>query len=594
MTYTFKLSRRIARIRAPMVAALLFSLAGCNTTDSFTPNDNSPPENNAPELASPGAPQLAATTGGIPIGTFDQPITAFGAQFNGAQRILGSDGMLRDLAEIKARGGRVLLDLAGAQRYWRDAAGHFSMTKWKERVNRYKNINFSSYIDDGTIIGHYIIDEPNDPTNWSGQLVSPATVEEMAKYSKSLWPKMATAVRAEPAYMAQWSGSYQYLDAAWAQYVNWKGSASDYLSKNVATAQKKGLNLIVGLNVTHGNNHDKMTPSQVKSYGSAMLASTYPCAFLSWQYSSDLLSGSMKDAMTYLRSLAQNRSSKSCRIGGSVPAPEPAPAPSPSPSPSPDPVTGSLPFGLFYTPMEEYSTEFTGAVYVADPSYIKGRLDAAQKSQMRMIVRLVGTAASKNSDGTFSLTKWKAQMDKYRNLGLGTYLTDRTFYLHNVVDNPSCASCWGGKAIPWETVEEMARYSKSVWPSLPTVAWAAPSKLAAASFRWTYLDAGWVQYHTGLGDLRTFLSGELNQAGQEGLGLVASLNLQHAGGGDTAPMTASQIKAFGTILASSPPVCALAGYRHDPTYLSQSGIRQALDSVATVAKRRTAGSCVVS
>jgi hypothetical protein len=590
MTYTFKLSRRIARIRAPMVAAaVLFSLAGCNATDTLTPDDNT-----TTELAAPGVAQLAATSGGIPFGTADQPIEVF-SQFHGALRIISPSYLLENLATIKAQGGRVMLDLAGAQRYWTDASGHFSMTKWKERVNRYKNVNFSSYIDDGTIIGHYLIDEPNDPTNWNGQMVPGSTVEEMAKYSKQLWPKMATAVRAEPAYMAEWSGTYQYLDAAWAQYVSWKGSAADYLSKNVAAAQKKGLNLVVGLNVTKGGiDGAKMTPSQVQSWGSAMLASTYPCAFLSWKYGSDLLAGSMKTAMISLQSQAQNRSSKSCRIGASAPAPAPAPSPSPSPSPSPTPVTGSLPFGLVNTPMEAYSTEFTGTVYVADPSYIKGRLAAAQSSSMRMIVRLVGTAQSKNADGTFSLTKWKAQIDRYRSLGLGSYVTGGTFYLHDVVDNPSCASCWGGKPISWETVEEMARYSKSIWPSLPTATWVAPSKLAGASFRWTYLDAGWIQYNTSMGDLRSYLAGELNQAGQEGLGLVVGLNLQHAGGVNTAPMTASQIKAFGTILASSPSACAMAAYRYDAAYLSQTGIRQALDSVASVAKRRTAGSCVGS
>jgi hypothetical protein len=59
-------------------------------------------------------------------------------------------------------------------------------------------------------------------------------------------------------------------------------------------------------------------------------------------------------------------------------------------------------------------------------------------------------------------------------------------------------------------------------------------------------------------------------------------------------MSASQIKTFGTIIASAPSVCAVVGYRHDTSYLGQTGIRSALDSVANVAKRRTAGSCVVS
>jgi hypothetical protein len=590
MTFTFKLSRRIARLRAPLIAAVTLSLVGCNTTDSLTPDDSTPPE-----VVDAGVPQLAtvAWAGGIPIGTTSQPNTAFGTVFDGAYRIIWPEYLLSNLAEIKARGGRVILDLAGGQSKWKDANGHFSMSMWKARIDRYKGVNFSSYIDDGTIAGHFLIDEPNDPTNWNGVIVPGSTVEAMAQYSKQLWPNMPTMVRAEAAYMNQWNVTYRYLDAAWAQYVSWKGTPESYLSKNVYEAQKAGLALVVGLNISKGGaNESKMTASQIQSWGSAMLNSSYPCAFISWHYSSDLLSGAMKDAMTSLRSLAENRSSKTCRNSSSAPAPAPAPAPSPSPSPAP--VTGSLPFGLVNTPMEEYSTEFTGTVYVADPTYIMNRLSRAQSSQMRMIVRLVGTAQSKNTDGTFSLTKWKAQMDRYRNLGLGTYISGRTLYLHDLVDAPSCASCWGGKAIPWETVEEMARYSKSIWPSLPTVAWVTPSRLAAATFRWTYLDAGWIQYNTSLGDLRTYLSAELNEASQEGLGLVAGLNLKHAGGLDTAPMTASQIKAFGTILASSSSVCALTAYRHDPTYLSQTGIRQALDSVSTVAKHRTAGSCVVS
>ena len=56
----------------------------------------------------------------------------------------------------------------------------------------------------------------------------------------------------------------------------------------------------------------------------------------------------------------------------------------------------------------------------------------------------------------------------------------------------------------------------------------------------------------------------------------------------------TDFKTFGTILASAPSVCAVVGYQYAASYLSQTGIRAALDSVATVAKRRTAGSCVVS
>jgi hypothetical protein len=138
----------------------------------------------------------------------------------------------------------------------------------------------------------------------------------------------------------------------------------------------------------------------------------------------------------------------------------------------------------------------------------------------------------------------------------------------------------------------MARYSKSIWPSLPTVARVSPTALASAGFRWTYLDAGWAQYTTRQGDLRTYVSNEAAKAKLEGLGLVVGLNLLE--GASSGAMTASQIKQFGTILAQEPSACALVGWSYDAGYLGQSGIREALDSVATVARRRNAASCVVS
>ena len=208
-----------------------------------------------------------------------------------------------------------MLTLSGSQNYYVDSYGNFSFTKWKQRVDMFRSINFASYITDGTIIGHFLIDEPSDPANWNGKVIPQATVEAMAKYSKQIWPGMATIVRAESTWLAQWTGSYQYLDAAWAQWVYRKGDPLDYIKRNVADAQKKGLAVVAGLNILRGgDNRYPLTAAQVKTAGAALLSSTYPCAFMSWQYDSPYLSGvGIQDAMKYLRSKAQNRSFKSCR-----------------------------------------------------------------------------------------------------------------------------------------------------------------------------------------------------------------------------------------------------------------------------------------
>jgi hypothetical protein len=578
MTFTFKLSRRIARFRAPVSAAVLLTLAGCSATDSLEP------ESSPPVLSSTGF------AGGIPFGVFALPTGEFDDRYDGSMRIIYPQFLLKELAGIKARGGRLALNLAGGQRTFTDASGHFSLTLWKERVARFKGVDFSAYVNDGTIIGHYLIDEPNDPSNWNGTPIPGSTLDEMARYSKQLWPGMATIVRTYPDYLAQWSGTYQYLDAAWAQYVDRKGPADEFIAHNVAQAKAKGLALIVGLNILQGGpGGAAMTASQVESWGTALLSSTYPCAFISWKYDAGYLSSAaIQRAMDVLRARAKDRSTASC--GGSPTAPPP-----PEPPSAPSSATGTLPFGLAFAPAQEYSTgDWTGTQYRASPADLVQRLGQARSAGMRIVVMLASKRESRNTDGSFSLTRWKAAVDRYRSLSLGSYVSDGTFYLHHLVDQPNCPSCWGGKAISWETVEEMARYSKSIWPALPTSVRVPPSKLAAASFRWAWLDAGGINYNAGQGDLRKYLAGQVAQAKSEGLGLVVGLNLVDAAGYGTAPMTASQIRQFGTIPAQEPSACALVGWSYDADYVGQSGIRGALDSVATVARARAAPSCVVS
>jgi hypothetical protein len=56
-----------------------------------------------------------------------------------------------------------------------------------------------------------------------------------------------------------------------------------------------------------------MTANEVEDWGSALLESSYPCAFIMWQYQSSTLDNSgMGSAMESLRRKAENRSSKRC------------------------------------------------------------------------------------------------------------------------------------------------------------------------------------------------------------------------------------------------------------------------------------------
>ena len=320
MAHSFKLSRRMARVRLGALVAAFVGFSACNGTDTLDPNSSlptaplAPPEQGVEVLPVDG-PSLATASfsGGIPFGLSAQPSSAYGSLFNGALQNNWPSYLLDQLAAIKSRGGKVALMFAGNEKYYKDGNGHFSLTLWKQRIDRFKGVNFSSYVSDGTIIGHYMIDEPNDPANWNGQPVPPSTLDQMGQYSKQLWPNLPTIVRTEPHYF---TSNPKYVDAAWAQYLARRGDVNDYIKRNVADAQARGLALVVGLNVIKGGtpNGTKMTASQVKSFGSALLSSSYPCAFISWLYSTDYLSGSgVKTAMQALRDKAESRSAKTCR-----------------------------------------------------------------------------------------------------------------------------------------------------------------------------------------------------------------------------------------------------------------------------------------
>jgi hypothetical protein len=326
MTYLFKLARRAARLRAPLWLALAIAFAGCSGDSLTSPADTSPPADGAGVSAGPSF--STSYRGGIPFGNFAQPTSDFGDRYNGAMRNITPDKLLSELKAIKDRGGKVVLNLAGAPPRYIDNSGNFSLSMWKASVDRFKGVDFSSYIQDGTVVGNFLIDEPNDPANWDGKAVSESTVEEMAHYSKTRWPDMPTIARARPEYF---TGTYQYLDAAWAQYLSRYGDPAKFLSENVAKAKNRGLALVVGFNILKGNDGYKLTASQIESWGSALLADSYPCAFISWKWDDAYMGRSdIGQALQYLSGKAANRSARTCRGGDAQQTTDSSTSPLPS------------------------------------------------------------------------------------------------------------------------------------------------------------------------------------------------------------------------------------------------------------------------
>lgn len=341
-------------LRALPLLVLGLALGGCDSVDPTEPLGSADPVTGLEAARVGPAMASASFKGGIPFGVFHLPMGMYGEPFTSSlvNTSSSTSSLIPYLEAARKTGVRVVVSFVGSAAKYKNKSGAFDLAMWKKRVDAYRNVDFSTYVTDGTIIGHYILDEPHDAANWAGKTVPQATVDEMARYSKSIWPSMPTIIRGWPAYLKGYQ--YRYLDAAWAQYSDRFGSVSQFLSENVRDSKASGLALVVGLNQLAGGSKKgltgfisgkyAMTADELGSWGKALINEPYACAFLSWAYDSKYLSRpDIKQTNGELAQAARSRSSKSCRgINGQTPVVEP-PAPPVVEPPAPPVVVPPAP-----------------------------------------------------------------------------------------------------------------------------------------------------------------------------------------------------------------------------------------------------------
>jgi hypothetical protein len=330
-------------IRTASLLVLLLSLTGAcdgggpaasvglppeGAVDSTPPLDSLPTDTVPPPPDSVGQPPDSASYtpvhAGIPFGPTQQGLADFGPDYSGTLIPGIPDSVMLMLEAARRANLRLFIQFSGSEQYNRDEHG-FSMEKWKARVDRFRGMDFSSYIQDGTLIGHRIMDEPNDANNWSGKEVTLPEIEEMARYSKEIWPTLPAVIRALPEYLKGYQ--FQYLDAAWAQYIHRFGSVEEFIATNIRDAKEAGIGLIAGMNLINGGSGSSGIPGrkgfrqlwsmgadEIRTYGNAILADPYLCAFLMFEYEAQYLARpDIKAALAELAQKAAALPKKECR-----------------------------------------------------------------------------------------------------------------------------------------------------------------------------------------------------------------------------------------------------------------------------------------
>ena len=296
--------------------------------DSTAPTDTTTSTDSIPVISTLGG----STAPGIVFGSVQMLPSAFNAVHTGT--LMGGQidttNAVSLLKATQAKGGRMVIKMCkGRDDFVKNADGTFSFTKWKALVDRFRKVNLAPFISDGTILGHYLIDEPHRTARWGGKIIPQATLEAMAKYSKSIWPEMTTFVRVVPSWLETAPVTYVHLDAAWLQYEAWRGDVTKVLTAEVAAAKRKGLGLAVGLNLLDGGNGTSRIPgwtrgkyamsaSELRNYGTVLLNNSYPgsysCAYYNWMWDSAYYGRTdIKAALTDLATKARNHAKTSCR-----------------------------------------------------------------------------------------------------------------------------------------------------------------------------------------------------------------------------------------------------------------------------------------
>jgi hypothetical protein len=286
------------------------------------PNPDSTPPQDSTAPPVPSGPSVPPTHVGIPFGPAHMPPERF-AEYSGTiYTATKPDRLMRDLETARRANTRMFISFVGNAQFFRDSNG-FSLTMWKQRVDRFRGLDLIPYIADGTIIGHFILDEPDDPSNWNGIRVPQAMIEEMASYSKQLWPTMVAMVRTFPWYLE--GHQYPHLDANRVQYLDRFSPIDSFINANVQGTQALGLALVGGLNVLNGGSKTSgipgrkvgkfgMNPDELRSWGKRYLSESYICAFILYEYDSTYLSRpGIREALAELGEVARSRPKKECR-----------------------------------------------------------------------------------------------------------------------------------------------------------------------------------------------------------------------------------------------------------------------------------------
>jgi hypothetical protein len=260
----------------------------------------------------------------------------------------------------------------------------------------------------------------------------------------------------------------------------------------------------------------------------------------------------------------------------------PGPPPPVDSAPPHVPTHSGVPFGPFDLWHTSYSypaygpEPFTMSSNADAPDSLIIRINAARALDHQLILGMTsGEHVRYTTNGKFDMAKWKARQSRYNTpairAAVAAAVEDGTVLMADVMDEPNHKT-WGG-VVTKATLDELAAYVKSMFPTLPV----------GASIRWDWrpderykvLDFIVTQFVFRFGSVTEWRDQALEAAKQNGISLVFAFNpinggtpirgcpVPRTGGTGTyaCRMTPEQIQEAGSALGLAG--CALLIWRYD-------------------------------
>lgn len=218
----------------------------------------------------------------IPFGPQNIPDANMGPPYSGT---FNSSPQLADIVasldQAKAYGWKVLVHLAGARQAFQNPDMSFSPSLFDARLTPWEGV-IDPYIADGTIIGHVLIDEPQDASNWD--LTNPvpyADIDAAAQSSKSRWPTMPTGVGSNGCFLKS-GAPYTYLnfyvrpltDKAFVgtdDCGHHSDTVTQWMTFEKADAVSANLRLGITINIPNTNGFGQLDATTLQAYGTEIV-----------------------------------------------------------------------------------------------------------------------------------------------------------------------------------------------------------------------------------------------------------------------------------------------------------------------------------